>query len=167
MEDVYPEERKSRTRLKKEAMAMQRLGERLAELADDQLDRMELPIELRQALAEVKTMHAHGARRRQMQYIGGIMRKVDLEPIEQAVLEIEQGALGQARAFQRIESWRDRLVAGEDTAMDEILAAFPGADRQRLGQLVRSARKARAKADGSNKSARHLFRYIRSLVDDT
>ena len=156
---------KSRTRLKKEAHALQRIGERLAGLSDDQLDRMELPGDLRQALTEVKTMHSHGARRRQMQFIGGIMRNVDITPIEQALLEIEQGALGQARAFHRLEAWRDQLVAGDDVLMEEILATVPAADRQRLGQLVRSARKAQEKENAPNKSARHLFRYLKSIAD--
>lgn len=156
---------KSRTRLKKEAAARQRIGERLAELSEEQLGRMGLPGDLIQAIRDVKTMHAHGARRRQMQYIGGIMRKVELAPIEQALLAVEQGSLAQAREFQRIEAWRDRLVAGDDALMDEIVATVPGIDRQRLGQLVRSARKGQETENAPNKSARHLFRYLKSVIN--
>lgn len=156
---------KSRTRKKKEATALQRIGERLAGLSEEQLQRLQLPDDLLQALLAVKGMQAHGARRRQMQYIGGIMRKVDIEPIEQGLLEIEQGAMAQARAFQRIERWRDRLVAGDDQLMEELLATVPGMDRQRLGQLVRSARKAQEKEGAAKKSARHLFRYLKSMVE--
>jgi ribosome-associated protein len=156
---------KSRTRLKKEATALQRMGERLVRLSDDQLNRMELPQALLEAIRTVRTITSRGARRRQMQYIGTLMRKVDAEPIEQALLEIEQGDYRQARTFQRIEAWRDRLVGGDDDLIDEIVDALPEASRQRLGQLVRSARKEKEK-NAPPKSARNLFRYLKSLSTD-
>ena len=155
---------KSRTQLKKEAVALQGIGERLVALSDEQLNRMDLPQELMAAIEAIRGMTSHGARRRQFQYIGTIMRAVDVEPIEQALLEIEQGAYSQAQAFHQLESWRDRLVAGDDGLMQDILDAYPHADRQRLGQLVRSARK---KTDDKSapKSARNLFRYLRQLKE--
>jgi ribosome-associated protein len=156
---------KSRTRLKKEATALQKMGERLVRLSDDQLNRMELPQALLEAIRTVRTITSRGARRRQMQYIGTLMRKVDAEPIEQALLEIEQGDYRQARTFQRIEAWRDRLVGGDDDLIDEIVDALPEASRQRLGQLVRSARKEKEK-NAPPKSARNLFRYLKTLSID-
>ena len=153
---------KSRTRLKKEATALQKMGEKLVTLSDDQLSQMELPTMLINAIQAVRTIKSHGARRRQMQYIGTLMRNVEVEPIEQALLEIEQGAYRQAKAFHRIEAWRDQLVAGDDTVIDEILETFPDADRQRLGQLVRSARKEKEK-NAPPKSARNLFRYLKEM----
>ena len=158
----HDELEKSRTRLKKEATALQKMGEKLVTLSDDQLSHMELPTMLINAIQAVGTIKSHGARRRQMQYIGTLMRSVDVEPIEQALLEIEQGAYRQAKAFHRVEAWRDKLVAGDDTVIDEILETFPDADRQRLGQLVRSARKEKEK-NAPPKSARHLFRYLKEL----
>lgn len=156
---------KSRTQLKKEATALQKMGERLVTLSDDQLSRMGLPAALIEAIVVVRTMKSRGARRRQMQYIGSIMRSVDKEPIDQALLEIEQGAYRQAKTFHRIERWRDRLVAGEDAVFENILETFPDADRQRLGQLVRSARKEKEK-NAPPKSARNLFRYLKDLNPD-
>lgn len=156
---------KSRTQLKKEAAALQRIGERLVGLSDEQLKRMRLPQALMAAIEATQQMTSRGARRRQLQYIGTIMRTVDVEPIQKALREIEQGAYRQAQAFHRLESWRDRLVAGDDRLMDEILSAYPQADRQRLGQLVRSARK-RNTDTAAPKSARHLFRYLKTLTQD-
>ena len=153
---------KSRTRLKKEAQSLQKIGEKLVTLADDRLNRMGLTKELMEAIQAARSMKTHGARRRQMQYIGTLMRGEDLAPIEQALLEIEQGVYHQSRSFHRIENWRDRLVAGDDALMDEILAALPGADRQRLGQLVRSARKEKA-SNAPPRSSRNLFRYLKQL----
>ena len=153
----------SRTQLKKEALALQKIGEKLVRLSDEQLERMELPSQLMDAIRDVRPMKSHGARRRQMQYIGGLMRHVDVEPIEQALLEIEQGAYLQAKEFHRIEAWRDRLVAGDDDLMELILRDHPQADRQRLGQLVRSARKEK-QTNRPPKSARNLFRYLKEMT---
>ncbi len=154
----------SRTQRKKEATALQKMGEKLAALNDEQLKTMDLSVELMAAIRDLRPMSSHGARRRQTQYIGALMRAVDVAPIERALLEIEQGAYKQARAFHRLEDWRDRLVAGDDEAMEEILTAFVRADRQRLGHLVRSARKAREK-NATKRSARNLFRYLKELSD--
>jgi ribosome-associated protein len=156
---------KSRTQLKKEAVAIQKMGEKLVLLSDDQLSRMEVPAMLMEAIQAVRPMKSHGARRRQMQYIGTLMRSVDTEPIEKALLEIEQGAYRQAKTYHRIERWRDQLVAGADDVVEEFLEAFPDADRQRLGQLVRSARKEKEK-NAPPKSARNLFRYLKNLSAD-
>jgi ribosome-associated protein len=155
---------KSRTQLKKEAVALQEMGAKLTRLSRDQLSHMDLPTELMAAIEAFWEMKSHGARRRQLQYIGSVMRDVDVTRIEQGLLEIEQGAYRQARAFHRLESWRDRLVDGDDGLMETILAAHPHADRQRLGQLVRSARKAKAKNEPP-KSARNLFRYLRKISE--
>jgi ribosome-associated protein len=155
---------KSRTQLKKEALALQKMGERLIRLSDEQLARMELPSQLIDAIRDIRTMTSHGARRRQLQFIGSLMRHIDVASIQLALTEIEQGAYQQRKAFHRVESWRDRLVAGDDDLLQEIVSAFPDADRQRLGQLVRSARKEKQKS-GPPKSSRNLFRYLKTLTD--
>jgi len=154
---------KSRTQLKKQALVRQKTGEKLVALSDEQLERIELPAILLKAIVEAKAMKAHGARRRQLQYIGSLMRKIDVVPIEQAIRVIEQGAYDQARAFHRVEAWRDRLVDGDDDLMETILSNHPYANRQRLGQLVRSARKEKEKGSPP-KSSRNLFRYLKEIV---
>ena len=161
--NMHDDLEKSRTQLKKEATALQKMGEKLVLLSDDQLGRMDLPTRLMEAIQTVRAIKSHGARRRQMQYIGSLMRSVDAEPIEQALLSIEQGAYGQAKAFHRIEAWRDQLVDGDDDVFQVILDTFPDADRRRLGQLVRSARKEKEK-NAPPKSARNLFRYLKALA---
>jgi ribosome-associated protein len=154
---------KSRSQQKREATALQQMGIRLAKLSPDQLSRMQLPEALTAAIEALTKMTSHGARRRQRQYIGSLMRGIDTTPIEQALIEIEQGAYRQAQAFRRIESWRDRLVDGDDDLMQTLLSDYPGADRQRLGQLVRSARKEKAQ-QAPPRSARNLFRYLREIT---
>lgn len=154
---------KSRSQLKREATALQQMGTRLAALSPDQLNRMQLPGALMDAIAALGKMTSHGARRRQRQYIGSLMRNIETTPIEQALVEIEQGAYRQAQAFRRIESWRDQLVDGDDDLMQTILADYPDADRQRLGQLVRCARKEKAQ-QAPPRSARNLFRYLKEIT---
>ncbi|MDL2275792.1 DUF615 domain-containing protein [Desulfosarcina sp. OttesenSCG-928-G10] len=161
-EENQEENEISRTRRKKDALALQRIGEKLAALSESRLNRMDLPPDLLEAILTLKAMRSHGARRRQIQYVGALMRNVDVAPIDRALREIEQGDYLQASAFHRIEKWRDRLVTGDDALMDEILETFPDADRQRLGKLVRSARKEIGQ-ESSNRSARHLFRYLQAL----
>jgi ribosome-associated protein len=162
--DMNDDIEKSRTRLKKEAEALQKTGEKLVPLSDEQLSRMGVPPALMEAVRAARSMKSHGARRRQMQYIGTLMRRMDITAIEQGLLEIEQGAYREASAFHRIEGWRDRLVAGDDALMDEILARFADADRQRLANLVRSARKEKGR-NAPPRSARHLFRYLKQLAE--
>ncbi len=159
------DQEKSKSQLKREATALQKIGQRLSGLSDDQLQGMHLPEELMQAIRMLRSMTSHGARRRQMQFIGALMRGVDTTPISQALLEIDQGSHRQAKRFHRLECWRDRMVDGDDAAMMEILERFPQADRQRLGQLVRSARREKQK-NAAPKSARNLFRYLDELLDD-
>lgn len=159
------EPEKSKSQRKREAISLQKIGERLSGLSDDQLKGMPLPATLVEAIHMLRSMMSHGARRRQLQYIGALMRDVDTAPINQALLAIDQGNLRQARQFQEAEQWRDRLVGGDDAAMEEILDRFEQADRQRLGQLVRSARREKQK-DAAPTSARNLFRYIKGLLGE-
>jgi ribosome-associated protein len=154
---------KSRTQLKKEALAIQKMGEKLVMLSDDQLTAIPLPSELAQAIQDIRRMTSRGARRRQMQFIGALMRHVDLSAVRQSLLEIEQGAYQQAKAFHRIEAWRDGLIEGDESLLERILKQCPAANRQRLGQLIRGARREKAKGLPS-KSARNLFRYLKELA---
>ncbi len=156
------EPEKSRTQHKKDAMALQKLGEKLTRLPDDQLCNMDLPEELYDAVRFAKTIRKHGALRRQLQYIGSLMRSVDSEPIEHAILLIEQGAYEKAIHFQKLENWRDGLIAGNSGLLEEILEICPDADRQRIGQLIRSARKEKIK-NTPLKSSRNLFRYLKKI----
>lgn len=150
---------KSRTQKKKEALALQKLGEKLVELSAEQLEEIDMPEEIYNAVKEVKAMRSHGARRRQMQYIGTLMRKIDPSQIEDAIQEIEQGNYRKALEFQETEMWRDELIAGNKELMEEILNKYPDTDRQQMAQLVRNAAKEK-KADKPLAAYRALFRYL-------
>lgn len=157
-------EPKSRTQKKKEAMSLQELGERLVKLSSSQLETIGLSEELSEEIRFAKTLTQHGAYRRQMQYIGALMREVDPEPVLQALSVIELGDYKKARAFQQLEYWRDELINGNDALLEEIVIEYPNSERQRLTHLVRSAQKEKEK-NRTKKSARNLFAYLRQIQD--
>jgi ribosome-associated protein len=157
--DIEP---KSKSQVKREMSALQVLGERLVELAPDQIMKIDMPLELRDALLFTKTLNKGEARRRQLQYIGVLMRKADPEPIQKALDTIGRGQLQDAKQFKELEQWRDELIKGNDALLEQILGRFPNADRQSLRQLVLNARKERD-VDKPPKSSRALFRYLKEL----
>ncbi len=157
---------KSRSQRKREAQALQDLGARLTELPPEQLRHIDLSPELRAAIEEYRAMSSHGARRRQLLFIGGLMRRVDPANIQAALAAIDQGHAREVEWQHRIERWRDRLVAGNDESIEEIAQRCPGIDRQRLRQLVRNAR---AAPDGPERARaeRALLRFLRETLRET
>ncbi len=153
------DEEKSRTRKKNEDRQLQRLGEALVALSPELLDRMEMDDELRDAVRFARGTKRRGARRRQLQYIGALMRRIDPTPIQRDLELLAQGDREKALAFQQIENWRNRLAAGEMDLVEEILVHCPDIERQRLTQLARNAQKEVAAGKGV-KSKRMLFRYL-------
>lgn len=151
----------SRTQKKKRDRELQKLGERLVTLSNDQLAQVPLPDELHEAVVQVKTMHQHGARRRQMQYIGVLMRRHDPQPIMNALERLLRGDYEKVQYFKKVERWRDALISGDDRLLETLLEANDRMDRQKLVDLVKRARKEK---DGLAKStsARALFRYLSS-----
>jgi ribosome-associated protein len=114
------------------------------------------------ALREAKRLHSHGARKRQLQYIGKLMRDADPEPIQRYFRQLRLNARQQAQRRHEHESWRDRLIEEGDPAVGAFLQLHAQADRQHLRQLIRQAKKEHAENKPS-KSSRALFRYIRDL----
>jgi len=156
-------EDKSKSERKREVTALQDLGERLLELSQEQLNNIRISQELQDALILAKTLKSRGARRRQMQYIGVLMRRIDPEPIRLMIHEIDKGQKHKAREFQQLETMRNSLIDGDDTVFEEIIRRLPDADILRLRQLVRGARKEK-KENKPPKQSRSLFRYLRELA---
>ena len=155
----------SKTKIKKQMLELQNLGEQLAALNKDQLKELELPENLRDAINEVKRMTKFGAISRQMQYIGRLMRDVDAAPII-AKLEVWNGTSRQHIAWlHQVENWRDRLLAEPD-ALTELLAAYPQSDAQRLRALIRNALKEK-ELQKPPKSFREIFQVLREIIPET
>ncbi|MFZ7113536.1 MAG: ribosome biogenesis factor YjgA [Desulfatiglandales bacterium] len=158
------DEQKSRSQLKREMLALQKMGERLVGLSPVLLEKMDLPAAVKDAVVQAQGMKRHGARRRQLQFIGALMRKIDPEPIQDALDRLDRGRQKEAWAFKETEVWRDRLVGGDDGLMEEIVHRFGDADRHHLRRLVLSARQEKEKGRPP-KASRALFRYLRSLFE--
>jgi ribosome-associated protein len=153
----------SRSQKKREVEALQKLGAGLVDLPPAQLDAMALPAALDAAVREAQRITSHEARRRQIQYIGKIMRSVDPEPVRAALAAVA-GQSAAARVRQRqLESWRERLI-GDDEALTEFAAWQPRADLQALRALIRNARKEIAEGKPP-RAQRELFRFIRECND--
>jgi ribosome-associated protein len=153
----------SKSQRKRESTALQVLGKELFELSREQLKRMDLPEKLLEALLECKRLTSHEGIRRQMQYIGKVMREVEVEPIDRQ-LAVIRGESNQAKAaFHALEQWRERLIA-DDAALPTWLAAHPETDLQQFRQLIRNARREAAEAKPP-KSSRALFRMLRELSE--
>jgi ribosome-associated protein len=155
----------SKTRLKQDARALQKLGEELLDVPEADWLALGLPEKLTQALHEAKRLHArHGARKRQLQYVGKLMREIDAEPVHEYFRHRQLQARQQVQAHHELEHWRDRMLAADaDAAIEAFIEQHAGADRQHLRQLVRQARKEREQHKPP-KSSRMLFRYLRELT---
>ena len=157
----------SRTKKKRQVEELQRLGAALIELPSAQLDALALPTQLLAAVREAQRITSHGALRRQVQYIGKVMRKVDPEPVRAALAAIA-GNSAAARARQkRLEQWRERLI-GDDEALTELMSEFAGehsgVDLQAMRTLIRNARKEIAEARPP-RAQRELFRVLREALE--
>ena len=153
----------SRTKKKQAVEELQKLGAALVNLPPTQLESLALPDVLLKAVLDAQRITSHEARRRQIQYIGKVMRKVDPEPVRAALAAVD-GQSAAARAQQRrLESWRERLIA-DDGALTEYAGTYPAADLQTLRTLIRNARKEIAESKPP-RAQRELFRFIREFND--
>jgi len=133
----------SRTDLKRESTELQKLGEDLLTLRVDLIERLDVSEKLKDAVAEAKRITNFEGKRRQMQYIGKLMRKVDpevLETMRSALVEQNSGSAQENLVLHLTETWRDRLLASED-AFGEWITRCPDTDTQQLRALIRQARK--------------------------
>jgi ribosome-associated protein len=155
----------SKTRKKREMHELQALGSALAALSEAQLQAMALDAQLLAALLEAKRIKSHEAKRRQMQYIGRLMRELDPAPIRSRLAELE-GTSAQATArHRRLEAWRERLI-DDDEALTAFAAEHAGADLQALRTLIRNARK-EAALGKPPRAYRELFRVLKTIESST
>ena len=163
----------SRTDLKRESDELQDLGKELQTLRTDLFNRIGLPDKLAEALAEAKRITNFEGKRRQMQYVGKLMRKLEPELVQaarQALEEQQKGSATEKLQLHLAEQWRDRLIA-DDGALPAWMAEHPGTDTQQLRALIRQARKDAPAADKATESQglaprkgrahRELFQLVR------
>src|ERR1700704_2735016 len=130
----------SKTRRKKESQERQELGAELVALSGERLAAIDLPEFLHDAVRAARRITSFEARRRQLQYIGKLMRKVDAEPIRARLDAWKAPSRIHTAQFKRTESWRKRLLSGGERALAELLSEYPLADEHQLDRLIRDAR---------------------------
>ena len=131
--------RPSKTQRKKESADLQDLGLELTRLPTSVVTTLVLPDSLRDALAEYARTRSHEGRRRQLQFIGKLMRQVDPEPLREAVAQAQLGTARDALRLHEAEQWRASLMEDDD-ALTRWATEVPGCDLQQLRTLVRNAR---------------------------
>ncbi|WP_297291209.1 ribosome biogenesis factor YjgA [Oceanicoccus sp.] len=155
----------SRSEMKRDMLELQALGEAIVKLSKGQLETIPLEDEtLAEAIYTARRIKHREGLRRQMQYIGKLMRKTDTEAIEAAYKKLQDGRKEEAREFHELEQWRDRLIASGPKSIEEVMTQYPNADRQHLRQLVMQANK-EIKNKKPPAASRKLFRYLRELSD--
>mgnify|MGYP001102894059 CR=1 FL=1 len=156
------EQAPSKTQLKREAEAKTRLGEQLLKLDNGQLGRLNLGDNILAAISEYHKIKSNGARKRQLLYLGKLLRSTDASEILAQLDAFKTESQQQNRAFHELEQWRDRLLT-DDQALTELLNSYPDMDRQHIRQLIRTARQEQSRNKPPT-AARSLFKYLRSTI---
>jgi ribosome-associated protein len=158
-------ERPSKTAVKKEMQVLQQLGEKLVKLSNNELAKVPIHDEhLSEAITTARRLTSREALRRQLQYVGKLMRDIDLSEIEAALTKREDGQREMARQFHRLEELRDELASAGVSAIGKVLEMYPNADRQRLRQLVMQIDKD-TKTNKPPAAKRKLFQYLKELQE--
>ncbi len=153
----------SKSQRKEDMLALQKIGESLTKLTDNQLATIDLPDILLTAISHIKLLTSNGAKRRQLQYIGKIMRQIDPESITQALTRIELIHERKTTQFHQIEKLRTTLLESGDDALHSFLVEYPKGDRQQLRQLIRNAQHDR-KNNNNTGAEKALFKYLQSII---
>jgi len=154
-------EEKSKSQVKRELEALKDLGRELLDLPVRLLQQIPLDETTHSAIVDAKGMKK-GAMKRQLRYIGGLLKDEDATAIRQLLDGLRQPHRQQVHAHHEIEQWRDALIAGEGAVLSELADRFFDLDRQHLMQLVRNAKKELA-MEKPPKSARLIFQYLKDL----
>jgi ribosome-associated protein len=156
----------SRNELKKHMQDLQELGEAVSSLPPDRLDKLKIDERLRDAIDELRRTKSFEGKRRQVQYIGKLMKLEDPEPLREAVASYRVGSASDTLALHQAEYWRDQLLADDD-ALANWVKEYPATDVQQLRSLVRAARKEKLEPGARHGRAyRDLFKRVKEQMLD-
>ncbi len=154
----------SKTEMKNDMEDLQKLGEELVELKPAVLEKFPLPEDLFDAIKDAQRFK-NEAKRRQLQYIGKLMRSIDPEPIQAALDKLRNKHSQATATLHKLEKLRDRVVEEGDSAINDVVEKYPEADRQRLRQLFLQANRER-KANKPPKASREIFQILKELENE-
>lgn len=154
----------SKTQRKQAMEDLQTLGEELVALPSDRLKKIDIPDDLRDAVSEAQRMTRHNeAKRRQMQYIGKLMRNVEVEPIRAALAQVRGESASETAKLHRLEQLRTELLSDEKV-LHQIATRYPSVDLQHLRSLRRSALKEQEQ-NKPPRSYRAIFQLLKELEE--
>ena len=157
----------SKSMLKRAMHELQDLGEQLVAMPDERLASIDMPERLRDALADWKTTRSFEGKRRQMQFIGKVLRLVDAEPLREAVALFKLGHARNALTLHEAERWRAELLSEDASSLTRWASEHPNSDLQQLRALIRSAQKDAASApeNRNGRGYRELFQFIKKTME--
>ena len=152
----------SKSEIKRDAEDLKQFGEKLVNLTKANLTKVPLDDSLKDAIELAQRLQKE-ARRRQLEYIGKLLRSIDAEPIREALEKIENKHNQQQAMLHKLEILRDELVAKGDAALTDLLNEYPSADRQQLRNLIRAAQKEKEQNKPS-KAYREIYQILKTLI---
>lgn len=158
------DEKPSKSERKREMQALQEIGEKIVKLSDGEFATIPLEGELLDAIVLARRLKSGEGLRRQLQFIGKLLRHADTSAIDAALQDLENGRALHNQRFHALEKLRDTLLAEGVSAMEKVLELYPHADRQHLRQLITTAVKEREQ-NKPPAAARKLFKYLRELAE--
>jgi ribosome-associated protein len=158
----YDDDSPSKSQRKRDMHALRDMGERLLELPDAHVREL-LPSEIMDALTACRKITKGNARKRQMQYVGKLLRQVETDKLQALLDRFDASSQDHVNKFHKLERWRERLLSQDNTVTEEIISETPGIDRQHLRQLTRAAVLERAQDKQLQVQFRKLFQYMKSF----
>ena len=152
----------SKSEIKRDAEQLKKLGAKLVELTQTNLEKIPLDETLLDAVELAQRLQKE-AKRRQLQYIGKLLRNIDVEPIQEALDKLENKHNQQQVILHKLELLRDELIDKGDDALTDLFNSYPQADRQHLRNLIRSAQKEKEQ-NKPPKAYREIFQYLKELM---
>ena len=152
----------SKSEIKRDAEQLKKLGAKLVELTQTNLEKIPLDEILLDAVELAQRLQKE-AKRRQLQYIGKLLRNIDVEPIQEALDKLENKHNQQQVILHKLELLRDELIDKGDDALTDLFNSYPQTDRQHLRNLIRSAQKEKEQ-NKPPKAYREIFQYLKELM---
>ncbi|MCP4287502.1 MAG: DUF615 domain-containing protein [Gammaproteobacteria bacterium] len=159
---LEPEIQVSKSEIKRDMLALQKLAERLVKLTPGQWEQQHFGQKMMAALEESRRVKGHNAMRRHIRRLGKLLREEDSERVVALFRNIDGQHEDEKRRFHRLENWRDRLMHEGETALSELLQRCPDADRQRIQQFIRAGKR-ELEQEKPPSAQRKLFKYLKEL----
>ena len=156
----------SKTQIKRDCQHLIVLGEEILKLKKEEIQSLELPDELQEAVETALKIKSRSGLKRQRQYIGKLLRSIEDEGIQDKVKKIQHRHDTNTAQFKRLEKWRDKLINNDKETLNDIISRHPEVDRQHINQLIRAAHKEKQN-EKPPAAARKLFKYLNDLEDST